>query len=112
MVGSDSGATGCPAGSALIRRVKQYMRDWFLGKVSRVGDPRVLLGEQPPVPAQGRPRLHHRGETALGIPQVKAALSRQGRYQQAAGNLQVKGLRDRWRCRPMRDLCKSRRCGP
>ena len=53
MVGSDSGANGCPADSALIRQVRQYMRDWFLGKVIRVADPRVLLGEQPPVPAQG-----------------------------------------------------------
>jgi hypothetical protein len=40
MVGSDSGANGCPADSALIRQVKQYMRDWFLGKVIRVADPR------------------------------------------------------------------------
>ena len=29
MVGSDSEANGCPADSALIRQVKQYMRDWF-----------------------------------------------------------------------------------
>jgi len=38
---------------ALIRQVRQYMRDWFLGKVIGVADPRVLLGEQPPVPARG-----------------------------------------------------------
>ena len=93
MVGSDSGANGCPADSALIRQVKQYMRDWFLGKVIRVADPRVLLGEQPPVPAQGACGYIIGGETALRIPHVKAALSRQGRYQQAAGNLQVKEVR-------------------
>jgi hypothetical protein len=93
MVGSDSGANGCPADSALIRQVKQYMRDWFLGRVIRVADPRVLLGEQPPVPAQGACGYIIGGETALRIPHVKAALSRQGRYQQAAGNLQVKEVR-------------------
>ena len=93
MVGSDSGANGCPADSALIRQVKRYMRDWFLGKVIRVADPRVLLGEQPPVPAQG-PRGYIIGEKLRsGSPHVKAALSRQGRYQQAAGNLQVKEVR-------------------
>jgi hypothetical protein len=52
MVGSDSGANGCPADSALIRQVRQYMRDWFPGKVIGVADARVLLGEQPPVPAR------------------------------------------------------------
>ena len=93
MVGSDSGANGCPANSALIRQVKQYMRDWFLGKVIRDADPRVLLGEQPPVPAQGARGYIIGGEPALGIPHVKAALSRQGRCQQAAGNLQVKEVR-------------------
>jgi hypothetical protein len=86
-------ANGCPAHSGLIPQVKQYMRDWFLGKVIRVADPRVLLGEQPPVPAQGA-RGHIIGEKLRsGSPHVKATLSRQGRYQQAAGNLQVKEVR-------------------
>ena len=93
MVGSDSGANGCPADSALIRQVKQYMRDWFLGKVIGVADPRVLLGEQPPVPAQGARGYIIGEKRRSGSPHVKAALSRQGRYQQAAGNLQVKEVR-------------------
>ena len=82
-----------PADSALIRQVKQYMRDWFLGKVIRVADPRVLLGEQPPVPAQGARGYIIGEKLRSGSPHVKAALSRQGRYQQAAGNLQVKEVR-------------------
>lgn len=93
MVGSDSGANGCPVYSALIRQVKQYMRDWFLGKVIRVADPRVLLGEQPPVPARGARGYIIGEKLRSGSPHVKAALSRQGRYQQAAGNLQVKEVR-------------------
>ena len=69
------------------------MRDWFLGKVIRVADPRVLLGEQPPVPAQGARGYVIGEKLRSGSPHVKAALSRQGRYQQAAGNLQVKEVR-------------------
>lgn len=93
MVGSDSAANGCPADSALIRQVKQDMRDWFLGKVIRVADPRVLLGEQPPVPAQGARGYIIGEKLRSGSLHVKAALSRQGRYRQAAGNLQVKEVR-------------------
>lgn len=86
-------ANGCPADSARTRQVRQYMRDWFLGKVIRVADPRVLLGEQPPVPAQGTRGYIIGGKLRSGSPHVKAALSRPGRYQQAAGNLQVKEVR-------------------
>jgi hypothetical protein len=72
MVGSDSGANGCLADSALIRQVKQYMRDWFLGKVIRVADPRVLLGEQPPGLAQGARGYIIGEKLRSGSPHVKA----------------------------------------
>jgi hypothetical protein len=65
----------------------------LLGKVIRVADPRVLLGEQPPVPAQGARGYIIGEKLRSGSPHVKAALPRQGRYQQAAGNLQVKEVR-------------------
>jgi hypothetical protein len=65
----------------------------LLGKVIRVADPRVLLGEQPPVPAQGACGYIIGEKLRSGSPHVKAALSRQGRYQEAAGNLQVKEVR-------------------
>ena len=48
--------------SALIRQVKTDMRDWVLGKVIWVAD-RGFSSAQPPVPAAGRRRVHHRGET-------------------------------------------------
>ena len=79
--------------SALIRQVKDDMRDWSLGQVVWVagrgfssaanrrhlqrGAGHYIIGEK------------LRSNSAL----VKAALSRQGRYQQAAGNLQVKEVR-------------------
>ena len=69
------------------------MRDWFLGKVIRVADPRVLLGEQPPVPAQGARGYIIGGETAPRIPAREGGAVAAGRYQQAAGNLQVKEVR-------------------
>jgi hypothetical protein len=55
--------------------------------------PRVLLRAQPPVPAAGRRRLHIGEKLRTESPLVKAALSRQGRYQIAAGNMQVKEVR-------------------
>jgi hypothetical protein len=76
--------------SALIRQVKTDMRDWTLTRIVwvadrgftsaanrralRTGDDHYILGEK------------LRGES----PQATAALSRQGRYKTAAGNLRVK----------------------
>jgi hypothetical protein len=55
MAGSDSGANGCPADSALIRQVKQYMRDWFLGKVIPGG---LLRVDKTKAKAEAAGRLH------------------------------------------------------
>ena len=84
---------GNTSDSALIRQVKADMRDWSLGKIIWVGDRGFSS-------AQNR-RWLQRGAGGYIIgeklrsesPLVKAALSRQGRYQQAAGNLQVKEVR-------------------
>jgi hypothetical protein len=81
------------ADSALIRQVRQDMRDWSLGKIiwvadrgfSSAGNRRFLL--------QGAGGYIIGEKLRSGSPHVKAALSRPGRYQQAAGNLQVKEVR-------------------
>jgi transposase len=84
---------GDTADSALIRQVKDDMRDWTLAKIVwvadrgfasaknrrylRKGDHHYIIGE----------KLRSRSAEA------KAALSRQGRYQEVAANLRVKEVR-------------------
>ncbi len=84
---------GNTADSTLIRQVRQDMRDWALGKVIYVADRGF---------SSARNRRHLQagaGGYIIGeklrsdSPLVKAALSRQGRYQVVAGNLQVKEVR-------------------
>jgi hypothetical protein len=81
------------ADSALIRRVRQDMRNWSLGKIIWVADRGFSSA------GNRRFLLHGAGgyitgeKLRSGSPYVKAALSRPGRYQRAAGNLQVKELR-------------------
>jgi hypothetical protein len=84
---------GNTADSALIRQVRDDMRDWTLGKIIWVADGGFS--------SAGNRRYLQRGAGGYIIgeklrsesPHVKAALSRQGRYQQVAGNLQVKEVR-------------------
>ena len=104
MVGSDSGANGCPENSALIRQVKQYMRDWFLDKVIRVADPRVLLGEQPPVPAQGARGYIIGEKPRSGSPHVKGGAVAAGPLPAGCREPAGQGSPNRWRRRPIRDL--------
>ena len=54
--------------SALIRQVKDDMRDWTLSKIVWVADRGFSSAAQPPLPAPGRSRLHHRREAALRLP--------------------------------------------
>ncbi|GJF35197.1 transposase [Kitasatospora sp. NE20-6] len=77
----------------VIRQVKDDMRDWTLSKIVWVTD-RGFSSE--------RNRRHLRqGDHAYivgeklrsGSPEVKAALSRQGRYGEIAGNMRVKEVR-------------------
>jgi hypothetical protein len=84
---------GNTADSALIRQVRDDMRDWVLGRI-------IWVAGRGFSSAQNR-RYLQRGAGGYIIgeklrsesPHVKAALSRQGRYQQVAGNLQVKEVR-------------------
>ena len=81
---------GATSDSALIRQVKDDMRDWSLARVVWVGDRGFSSAENRRYLQRGAGHYiigeKLRSDSAL----VKAALSRQGRYQQVAGNLQVK----------------------
>lgn len=76
--------------SALIRQVKDDLRDWKLGRVVWVAD-RGFSSEE------NRRYLQRAGGNYIigeklrsGSPDATAALSRQGRYQTVADNLQIK----------------------
>ena len=84
---------GNASDQVLIRQVKDDMRDWTLAKIVwvsgrgfssehnrrylRQGDHHYIIGEK----------------LRSGTPEGKAALSRQGRYTQVAGNMRVKEVR-------------------
>ena len=84
---------GNTADSALIRQVKDDMRDWTLAKIIWAAD-RGFVSEQ------NRRHLCKGGSHYIigeklrsGSAEAQAALSRQGRYTDIAGNLKVKEVR-------------------
>jgi Transposase DDE domain len=81
---------GNTSDQALIRQVKQDLRDWTLTRVIWVADRGFASADNRPVPAPRRPPLHHR---RAGSAEATAALSRQGRDQVVADNLRVKEVR-------------------
>jgi Transposase DDE domain len=84
---------GNTADSALIRQVKRDMRDWTLAKIVWVADRGFT--------SQANRRYLRRGDhhyiigekLRSGSAEAAAAMSRQGRYQEVAGNLRVKEVR-------------------
>ena len=84
---------GNTADSALIRQVKDDMRDWTLSKIVWVADRGFT--------SQANRRYLRRGachyiigeKLRSGSAEAAAALSRQGRYQEITGNLRVKEVR-------------------
>ena len=84
---------GNTSDSALIRQVKTDMRDWTLGKVVWVADRGFSSAKNRRFLQQGAGAYIIGEKLRSESPHVKAALSRQGRYQQVAGNLQVKEVR-------------------
>ena len=84
---------GNTSDSALIRQVKTDMRDWVLGKVIWVADRGFSSARNRRYLQQGATGYIIGEKLRTDSPLVKAALSRQGRYQQVAGNLQVKEVR-------------------
>jgi transposase len=84
---------GNTSDSALIRQVKTDMRDWVLGKVIWVADRGFSSAANRRFLQQGAGGYIIGDKLRTESPLVKAALSRQGRYQQVAGNMQVKEVR-------------------
>jgi len=84
---------GNTADSALIRQVKDDLREWVLGKVIWVADRGFSSAENRRYLQRGAGGYIIGEKLRSESPLVKAALSRQGRYQQAAGNLRVKEVR-------------------
>jgi Transposase DDE domain len=84
---------GNTADSALIGQVKDDMRDWSLGRVVWVADRGFSSARNRRFLQQGAGAYIIGEKLRSEAPLVKAALSRQGRYQAVAGNLQVKEAR-------------------
>ncbi len=84
---------GSTSDSALIRQVKQDMRGWVLGKVIWVADRGFSSATNRRFLQQGAGGYIIGEKLRSDSPLVKAALSRPGRYQVVAGNLQVKEVR-------------------
>jgi hypothetical protein len=83
---------GNTADQKLIRQVKDDMRDWTLSKIVWVTGRRFSSGCNRRYLRQGDHQ--YIGEKLRsGSAEVKAALSRQGRYQDVAGNMRIKEVR-------------------
>jgi len=84
---------GNTADSGLIRQVKQDLRQWVLSKVIWVADRGFTSGENRRFLMQGGGGYIIGEKLRSGSPDVRAALSRQGRYKTVRDNLQVKEVR-------------------
>jgi Transposase DDE domain len=79
--------------SALIRQVKDDMRDWTLARVVWVADRGFTSAENRRYLRQGDHHYIIGEKLRSGCAEADAALSRQGRYQDVAENLKVKEVR-------------------
>jgi hypothetical protein len=84
---------GNTADSALIRQVKDDMRDWTLARVVWVADRGFSSAENRRYLRSGDHHYIVGEKLRSGSAEADAALSRQGRYQDVAGNLRVKEVR-------------------
>ncbi len=84
---------GNTSDSALTRQARADMADWSLGRVVRVADRGFSSRRNRRYLQRGAGGYIIAEKLRSGSPHVKAALSRQGRYQAVAGNLQVKEVR-------------------
>jgi hypothetical protein len=83
---------GNTADSALIRQVKDDMRDWCLARVIWVADRRFTSAENRRYLRKGGGH-YIIGEKLRSGSAEAATLSRQGRYKDVAGNLKIKEVR-------------------
>ena len=79
--------------SALIRQVKDDMRDWTLSKIVWVADRGFTSAENRRYLRKGDHHYIIGEKLRSGSAEAGAALSRQGRYQDVAANLRVKEVR-------------------
>src|SRR6266478_3955995 len=84
---------GNTSDSALIRQVKDDMRDWCLSKVVWVADRGFTSAENRRYLRKGGGSYIIGEKLRSGSAEAAAALSRQGRYKDVAGNLKVKEVR-------------------
>ncbi|HEY5989705.1 MAG TPA: IS1634 family transposase [Streptosporangiaceae bacterium] len=84
---------GNTADSALIRQVKDDMRDWTLSKIVWVADRGFASAENRRYLRKGDHHYIIGEKLRSGSAEAKAALSRQGRYTDVAANLRVKEVR-------------------
>ena len=84
---------GNTADSGLIRQVKADLREWVLSKVIWVADRGFTSEENRRALMRGGGGYIIGEKLRSGSPDVKAALSRQGRYKEVRDNLQVKEVR-------------------
>src|SRR6266705_1653572 len=79
--------------SALIRQVKDDMRDWSLSRIVWVADRGFTSAENRRYLRKGGGSYIIGEKLRSGSAEAAAALSRQGRYKDATGNLKVKEVR-------------------
>jgi IS4 transposase len=84
---------GNTSDSALIRQVKDDMRDWTLARVVWVADRGFTSTENRRYLRKGDQHYIIGEKLRSGSAEAAAALSRQGRYQEVAANLRVKEVR-------------------
>ena len=84
---------GNTADSALIRQVKDDMRDWTLARIVWVADRGFTSAENRRYLRQGDHHYIIGEKLRSGSAEAQAALSRQGRYQDVTANLRVKEVR-------------------
>jgi hypothetical protein len=84
---------GNTADTTLIRQVKTGMRDWSLGRVVWVTDRGFSSRQNRRFLQQGAGHYIIAEKLRSDSPDIKTALSRQGRYPTVADNLQVKEVR-------------------
>lgn len=84
---------GNTSDSALIRQVKDDMRDWTLSTIVWVADRGFASAANRRYLRKGDHHYIIGEKLRSGSAEAKAALSRQGRYQEVAGNLRVKEVR-------------------
>lgn len=84
---------GNASDQALIRQVKDEMRDWTLSKIVWVADRGFSSAENRRYLRKGDHAYIIGEKLRSGSPEVQAALSRQGRYQDVGENMRVKEVR-------------------